>query len=102
MAELLYIINTVNMKSHFYANGMQIQVSTGTADAQSHRQLSKVHQLHREEDQILDEQQKAKVEFSEDPKSYGSDQLAKVDIKEFQLLYANILFSTMVFNLGVL
>ena len=99
-AELLDIIKDQGMKAHSYADDTQVHVSTGAADVETAVQRF-VSSTERIESWMSSNRLKMNADKTQVIWIGSRQQLAKVDIKEFQLLSANILFSTTVSNLGV-
>ena len=99
-AELLDIIKNEGLKAHSYADDTQVHVSTGAADVGTAVQRF-VSCTERIESWMSSNRLKMNAEKTQVIWIGSRQQLAKVDIKEFQLLSANILFSTTVSNLGV-
>ena len=99
-AELLDIIKDQGMKAHSYADDTQVHVSTGAADVETavQRFVSCTEKI---ESWMSSNRLKMNADKTQVIWIGSRQQLAKVDIKEFQLLSANILFSTTVSNLGV-
>ena len=99
-AELLDIIKDQGMKAHSYADDTQVHVSTGAADIETavQRLVSCTEKI---ESWMSSNRLKMNADKTQVIWIGSRQQLAKVDIKEFQLLSANILFSTTVSNLGV-
>ena len=99
-AELLDIIKDQGMKAHSYADDTQVHVSTGAADVETavQRFVSCTEKI---ESWMSSNRLKMIADKTQVIWIGSRQQLAKVDIKEFQLLSANILFSTTVSNLGV-
>ena len=88
------------MKAHSYADDTQVHVSTGAADAGTAVQRF-VSCTERIEGWMSSNRLKMNADKTQVIWIGSRQQLAKVNIKEFQLLSANILFSTTVSNLGV-
>ena len=99
-AELLDIIKDQGMKAHSYADDTQVHVSTGATDVETavQRFVSCTEKI---ESWMSSNRLKMNADKTQVIWIGSRQQLAKVDIKEFQLLSANILFSTTVSNLGV-
>ena len=98
--ELLDIIKDQGMKAHSYADDTQVHVSTGAADVETAVQRF-VSCTERIESWMSSNKLKMNADKTQVIWIGSRQQLAKVNIKEFQLLSANILFSTTVSNLGV-
>ena len=99
-AELLDIIKDQGMKAHSYADDTQVHVRTEAADVETAVQRF-VSCTERIESWMSSNRLKMNADKTQVIWIGSRQQLAKVDIKEFQLLSANILFSTTVSNLGV-
>ena len=99
-AELLDIIKDQGMKAHSYADDTQVHVSTGAADVETavQRFVSCTKKI---ESWMSSNRLKMNADKTQVIWIGSRQQLAKVDIMEFQLLSVNILFSTTVSNLGV-
>ena len=103
MAELLDIVKDQGMKAHSYADDTQVHVchvSTGTADVETavQRFVSCTEGI---ESWMSSNRLKTNADKTQVIWIGSRQQLAKVDIKEFQLLSANIPFFSTVSNLGV-
>ena len=83
------------MKAHSYADDTQVHVSTGAADVETAVQRF-VNCTERIESWMSSNRLKMNADKTQVIWIGSRQQLAKVDIKEFQLLSANILFSTSV------
>ena len=88
------------MKAHSYADDTQVHVSAGVADVETAVQRF-VSCTERIESWMSSNRLKMNADKTQVIWIGSRQQLAKVNIKEFQLLSANILFSTTVSNLGV-
>ena len=88
------------MKAHSYADDTQVNVSTGAADVERAVQRF-VSCTERIESRMSSNRLKMNADKTQVICIGSRQQLAKVVIKEFQLLSANILFSTTVSYLGV-
>ena len=99
-AELLDIIKDQGLKAHSYADDTQVHVSTGAEDVETAVQRF-VSCTERIESWMGSNRLKMNADKTQVIWIGSRQQLAKVNIKEFQLLSANILFSTTVSNLGV-
>jgi hypothetical protein len=99
-AELLDIIGREGMRAHSYADDTQVHVSTGAADAKTvvQRFIGCAEKI---ESWMSSNRLKMNAEKTQVIWIGSRQQLAKVDIKELQLLSANVQFSTTVSNLGV-